>query len=261
MKTNLLSTLAMIIIIASTSLAQTSGDVYWHIDPRVKTCSMVVDPSLTPAEWKTFVQQVGPISAFKSLASAEPLGAMNFGVGIDMGRTPVDQHSLAWINTFTHPDADCPLGDAISFPVIRARVGVTDKMDVGAYWTTAPGANYGMAGGEIRYQISSESENLPAAMVRGSATFLTGVPDFDLGIYSAEVLASKKVAMFTPYVGLRGGLVSGALTTSQVNLSDERVFFAQGYAGVTTSLWIVNVAAEYNISYVNTFAFTLGFNF
>ena len=83
---------------------------------------------------------------------------MNFLIAIDKASTPVDQHDLAWINTFTHPDEDCPLGDAIIVPTIRASMGVSDNMDVGGYWTTAPSANYGMVGGEFKYAFLQESE-------------------------------------------------------------------------------------------------------
>jgi hypothetical protein len=265
MKTKLITAMAIASIIsafASTSYAQgNSNDVYWRIDPNVKDCSMVIDPSLTQAQWKTFVQQVGPLASFKSLASAEPLGTMNFNVGIDFGRTPVDQRNPAWINTFTHPDADCPLGDAIAFPTIRARMGVSDKMDIGAYWITSPEANYGMVGGEVKYQVSKESETLPATAVRGSVTFLTGVSDFDVNVYGIDLLASKKIAVFTPYVGFRGSLAVGIETTPKVNLDKESLFFAQGYAGVSCSIWKFSLAAEYNVSHVNTFALAVGVNF
>jgi hypothetical protein len=265
MKNKLVSAIAnasIIFVLVSTSNAQGNGsDVYWHIDPSVKSCSMVIDPSLTQAQWKVFVKQVGAISTFKSLASADPLGKMNFNIGIDNSHTPIDQHNLAWINTFTHPDADCPLGDAISIPTIRARMGVSDNMDIGAYWTTAPGANYGMVGGEFRYRFSKESETLPAAAVRTSVSILTGVSDFDFNAYSVELIASKKIAMFTPYVGFRGSLAVGTETTPKVHLDKESVFFAQGYAGVSSSIWVFTVAAEYNVSQVNTFALAVGVNF
>ena len=139
MKRNLRTALASFIIscfIVSTSSAQMNGsNVYWHIDPGVKSCSMVIDPSLTQAQWQTFIKQAGAILTFKSLASAQPLGKANFYIALENDNSPIDQHSLAWINTFTHPDADCPLGDAVSFPAIRARIGLSEDMDLGAYWT------------------------------------------------------------------------------------------------------------------------------
>jgi len=252
----------IIFVFVSTSYAQGNGsDVYWHIDPSVKSCSMVIDPSLTQAQWKTFVKQVGAITAYKSLASAEPLGTMNFSIGINYSSSPIDQRNLAWVNTFTHPDADCPLGDAVSIPTLRARMGVSDNMDIGAYWTSAPGGNYGMVGGEFKYRFSQESEKLPAAAVRGSVTILTGVPDYDLQVYSIDVLASKKIAMLTPFVGFRGSLAIGTETTSKVNLNKESLFLTQGYAGVSYSIWMLSLAAEYDVSTVNTFALAVGFNF
>jgi len=264
MKNKLICTIAntiIIFVIASTSYAQHhSSDVYWHIDPSVKSCSMVIDPSLTQGQWKTFVQQIGAIATFKSLASAEPLDKFNFNIGIDYSNTPIDQHNLAWINTFTHPDEDCPLGDAITIPTLRARMGLSDNMDIGAYWTTAPGANYGMVGAELKYTFLRESEELPAVAVRGSFTILTGVPDYDFNIYSVDLVTSKKIAMFTPYVGFRGSLGIGTETTSKVNLNTERILFTQGFAGVSYSIWILSITVEYNISNVNTFALAFGFN-
>jgi hypothetical protein len=248
-------------VFVSQSHAQSGGsDVYWHIDPTVKSCSMIIDPSLTQNQWHTFVKQVGAISSFKSLASATPLGKMNFRVGVEYGSTPIDQHDPAWINTFAHPDADCPLGDAVVYPTLRASMGVSDNMDIGGYWTVAPGANYGMLGGEFKYTFLLESEKLPAAAVRASATVLTGVPDFDLGIYSIDLLASKEIAMFTPYAGIRTSLAVGTETTSKVDLSTESVSLVQGYAGVVYSIWMVSLAAEYNVSSVNTVAFAIGVN-
>ncbi len=242
--------------------AQSNGSgVYWHIDPSVKTCSMVINSSLTQAQWHKFTKQVGAILSFKSLASAQTLGKMNFYINIDDSYTPIDQHDLAWINTFTHPDENCPLGDAISYPTIRARMGVSDNMDIGAYWTTAPDANYGMVGGEFKYKFLQESEKLPAAAVRASVSILTGVPDYNMNVYGVDLMASKKIAMLTPYIGFRESLAIGTETTSKVNLDKESLLITQGYAGVSYSIWMLSLAAEYNVSSVNTFAFAIGFNF
>jgi hypothetical protein len=253
--------LIMVVFVSVSYPQGNTGDVYWRIDPSVKSCSMVIDRSLTQAQWKTFVQQVGAISSNKSLASTETQGAMNFSVGIEYGRTPVDQHNPAWINTFVHPDADCPLGDAISYPALWAKMGVSENMDIGTYLTRAPDANYGMVGGEVKYRFVEESETLPAAAVRGSVTILTGVSDFNLNIYGIEVLVSKTIGMFSPYTGLRGNLAVGTETTSKVDLKTESVVVPQGYAGVSCSLWRLNLAAEYDLAYVNTFAFSIGFRF
>ena len=243
----------------SSSSAQTNGsDIYWHTDHNVKDCSMVIDPSLTQGEWRTFVKQVGAVTSFKTLASAKPLGFMEYVVGIDMSYSPIDQHDRAWINTFTHPDETCPLGDVIAIPTFRGRIGVSDRMDVGAYWTSAPDANYGIVGAEFRYALSAESETMPAVAARGSVTILTGVSDFDASIYGLEASASKTIGYVTPYAGLRGILAVGSETTTKVDLSREMIPLAQAFVGVTGSIWVLDVAAEYNVSVVNTFALVVG---
>ena len=250
----------ILFLFVSASHAQSGGgDIYWHMDPNVKSCSMVIDTSLTQGQWHRFTKQVGAISSFKSLASAKTLGKMKFNIAIDDAYSPVDQHDLAWINTFTHPDENCPLGDVITYPTLRASMGVSDNMDIGGFWTTAPGANYGMLGGEIKYAFLQESGQNPAAAVRASATLLTGVRDFNLGIYSVELMASKRIAMLTPYVGLRESMVNATETTPKVDLNSESILITQGYAGVAYLIWKLNLAAEYNVSTVNTFAFTIGF--
>ncbi len=252
--------LVLFLLVPMTHAQSDAGDVYWHIDPGVKSCSMVMDPSLTQVQWHTFTRQAGAMVTFKSLAPATTLGKMNFRVAIDYSSSPVDQHDPAWINTFTHPDADCPLGDAIRIPTIRAAMGVSDNMDIGGFWTTAPGANYGVVGGELKYAFLQESQRRPAAAVRASVSILTGVPDFNMNIYSVDLMTSKKLARFAPYVGFRQSLVIGTETTSKVDLDQERLSITQGYAGVAYSIWKLNLAAEYDVSIVNTFALVIGFN-
>jgi len=250
---------AVLSLFALTSHAQgTNGDVYWRIDPGVKSCSMVIHPSLTQAQWHRFTEQAGAILSFKSLAAAQALGKMNFTVAVDYASTPVDQHDLAWINTFVHPDEDCPLGDEITIPTIRASMGGSEKIDAGGFWTTAPNGNYGMVGAELKYAFLPQSGRIPAAAVRASMSLLTGVPDFNLNVFSADIVTSEKIARFTPYVGLKQSLAVGSETTTKVDLKRERIPITQGYMGVVCPVWRLNLAAEYDFSSVNTAAVAVG---
>ncbi len=258
-KQSIATVIALIpLLIPAASYAQEG--VYWHIDPSVKTCSMVIDPSLTQTQWGKFTRQVGAIASFKQLASAEPLGRMNFTFGIDYSSTPVDQHDPAWINTFTHPDVNCPLGDRIKVPTIRAALGVSQKLDVGGAWTTAPGANYGLLAGELKYAILGESAGVPAVAASTSVTALTGVPDFNLSIYSVGLMASKRFSRLAPYLGVRESLAVGTETTAKVDLNTEKIPLTQGFIGATYYIWKLGLAAEYNIAEVNTFDLVIGYN-
>ncbi|UCF64509.1 MAG: hypothetical protein JSW33_01385 [bacterium] len=252
--------LVIFLFISALQAQNGSGNVYWHIDPDVKTCSMVLDPTLTQDQWHKFTEQAGAILTFKSLAPATTLGKMNYKIAIDYSSTPVNQHDLAWINTFTHPDENCPLGDRIEIPTIRASVGITHNMDVGAYWTTAPGSNYGAVGGEYKYAFIQESRKMPATAVRASFSILTGVPDFNFNIYSIDLMASKNIYQLNPYVGFKESLFNATETTPKVDLNKARLSILQGFVGVSYSIWMINLAAEYNVSSVNSFAVAIGFD-
>jgi len=250
----------VVVLFPGGSYAQSGGgDVYWHIDPSITTCSMIIDPSLTQGQWRTFTRQASDIISFKSLASASPLGKRNITVSVDYSITPVDQRDPAWINTFAHPDESCPLGDRIEFPTLRARAGISNRWDLGAFWTTAPGANYGFMGGEAKYAFQEEAGRMPAAAVSAAVTVLTGVPDFDLTVYSVGLTTSKRVRAFTPFLGVRGNLAVGTETTSKVDLERERLLLPQGFIGAEYSVWQLTLAAEYDIADVNTFALVIGF--
>jgi len=249
-----------ILVLTCPAYSQAQDGVYWHTDPGVKTCSMVIDPALTQEQWKTFVRQAGALVSFKSLAPAEPLGRGHFTLGLDYGVTPVDQHDPAWINTFTHPDASCPLGDQIKMPSLRGTLGVSSRVDVVGFWSSAPNANYGVAGGALKYAFVKESAKVPAAAVTASYTGLTGVPDFNMSIYSIGVAASKRVAGFVPYLGVKQSLSVGTETTSKVDLAQETIPLGHAFVGATGSLWSINVAAEYEVAAVNTFSFMIGYH-
>ena len=252
---------ALLLLLARPAESQAAGDgVYWHIDPGVKTCSMVIDPSLSQDQWHTFVGQAGALVDFKSLASAEPLGQRQFAFGIVYTSTPVDQHDPAWINTFTHPDASCPLGDAVTFPSLRAAYGMTRTMDVVGFWSMAPEANYGFAGGAFQYAFLRESEKRPAAAVSASFTSLTGVPDFNFNVFTVGISASKQIRTLRPYLGVKQSVAVGKETTSKVDLATESVPITHGIFGVTWSVWKLGVAAEYDIATVNTLALQIGFH-
>jgi len=263
MKTKRLITAAAVTALSflySHALAQSSsGDVYWHIDPGVKTCSMVIDPSLTQDQWKRFTREAGEMVVFKPLAGAEPLGRNHFTLSIEYSVSPIDQHDQAWINTFTHPDEDCPLGDQIVLPIIRGKYGIADKWDVGIMWTSAPQANYGLIGGEVKYAFLDEAGRMPALSAAVSFVSLTGVKDFDMNIGSLGVMAGKRYGGFSPYVGVRESLLMSAETTDKVDLKNENIPATQGFVGLAYTIWHIDLAAEYTLSDIQTFSFLVGY--
>ena len=61
---------------------------YWVVDQGVKTCSIVLDLSLTQDQLMRFSRQAAGITSFKSLANAEVIGQNYFSIVIERSATP-----------------------------------------------------------------------------------------------------------------------------------------------------------------------------
>lgn len=154
----LLTCLSLIGIFNSKSMAQSHGhdpDVELHINSNLGSCDFDISPDLTQSEWKRFTKEAGNLLFLNPLASAKPLGVKKWDLVIEMTASNVDETSGAWNNTFSHPDSEHWLneGSQTAVPGMRFRMGITEKIDAGIYYTSAKpfGANYGFLGLEAKY--------------------------------------------------------------------------------------------------------------
>src|SRR5688500_2802769 len=131
-----------------------------HTNGRWDECAIVLSPHLTADSWRQFAKELGLVTYFRPLASAKPLGRGNGEVAIVQWGTRIDDGDAAWNDTFSHPDSTHYLfeGSILNIPGVMARVGVTDRLDVGAYFTKSIGANYGFIGGQVQYGLLNGSE-------------------------------------------------------------------------------------------------------
>ena len=174
-----------------------------------------------------FSRDVGLILSLKSLASAESLGAGNVDIGFGISYTSIEDSDPSWNNTFSHHDSEHYLGNAISFPYVHAKVGVTDRMDVGAYFTTNPNSNFAFLGIETKYAFLDESGDAPAAAVRATYATLLRVDDVTLNTFGLDFTFSKKLGRFTPYAGIAESLTISKEDTDFLDLvqgSESHVF-------------------------------------
>ena len=254
------------------SMAVAHGDsknVKLHVNPRWKECSFQLDPSLTQEAWHHFTAEAGLVTYFRSLTDAKPMGGGNFEVSILDWQTRIDDTDAAWNDTFVHPDSTHWLleGSSLAFPGLMFRAGLTDRIDVGAYWTKAPGANYGFWGGQVQYNFVNELEKKWAASARVSFVSMYGPEDFNFAVYGLDFLASKEYALISdwvsisPYAGVSTYLANSHETSAVVNLSDEHVVGVQGMVGAVTQISIARLAVEYSVARVNSLSFKLGVTF
>ncbi len=256
-------------MISSAISFASAQDVQLHVNPQWEECSFQIDPSLTQEAWHQFTREAGMVTYFRPVVSAEPLGAGHIELSILQWTTGIDETDDAWNNTFVHPDSTHYLvgGNELPFPGLSLRAGLSSKMDAGIYWTARPGANYGIVGGQLQYNLVNDTLKNWAVATRFSFNSLYGPDDLNLAVYGMDLLASKKIPVFSdwasisPYAGLSATLSHAHEKTDVVVLADENIAGFQSMIGAVAQIYCVRIGAEYNFANVNTLSYKLGVNF
>ena len=168
------------ILAAAPASAQSHTGVPLHVNTAYNRCFFDLHPELTKAQFEEFAGELGSILRFRQLGDAPTLGKGRFDVGLQYTMTPINDRKGAWNNTFSHPNADHPLGDIIEFPRIVARFGVSDRVDVGGWGGIAPGSNWGhrrlrYEGGAREAGCGPPGVGLDSAEHRGARRAVRGV--------------------------------------------------------------------------------------
>jgi hypothetical protein len=237
-----------------------------HVNTRWKECSIQLDPSLTQAAWRQFTQEAGLVAYFRPLSDAKPLGRGKFEVSMLQWETRIDDHDAAWNDTFVHPDSAHWLfeGAGLKFPGLMARVGVSNKTDVGVYLTKNPNANYGFVGGQVQQNLMGSVTSDWAAATRLSFTTLYGPDDVSFTVLGWDLVASREIpltswAAVSPYAGVSSYFAMSHEKSALVDLDDERVGGSQAMVGAVLELSAARLAVEYNAAKVNSLSMKVGF--
>ncbi len=257
------------IIFSVLSQLISAQDVHLHVNPQWEECSFQLDPSLTQQEFSEFTREAGLVAAFRPLNSASPLGAGRFEISLVQWKTTIDETKGAWNNTFVHPHDEHYLigGDALPFPGLTTRIGITDKLDAGTYWTMRPGANYGFLGAQVQYSVLNAEQHKVDCSSRLGFNSLYGPKDVNFAVYSLDVLVSRQFTVYknllslSPYVGTSIYLAHSREKSDVVDLKNENALGPQFLIGAVANIWNFRFAAEYNFANVNTVSIRLGYNF
>lgn len=242
----------LVLLLPATALP---ADPPLHVDPSVGDCEVRFAPELTQDAFRRFVREFGSVSAFKQGAPPTTLGRLGISLDVEQIFFSVDEHSAAWNDTFTHPAADHVLGSDKAFPKLRLRVGVTDDLEVGAFFAKSPSANYGWLGFETKYAVLRQGDDMPVALaVRGAYTKTLYVSDMDMHALTADVSIGRTFwKVLTPYVALGADAVLARETSPAVDLRTEHLVVPHAAGGLEVRFWHVAVGAEAQLSAINTF--------
>jgi hypothetical protein len=232
-----------------------------HTNDRWEECSIVLDPTLTQSVFHQFVREAGLVTYFRPMASAAPLGAGNFEVGLTKWGTRIDERAPAWNETFSHPDSEHYLvgGSTLQIPGVMARVGLSDRIDVGGYVTKSPGANYGFVGGQLQYNLLRAQEAGVDAAGRLGFVRVYGPEDVDLDTWGLDFTVSREVSRLSPYAQVSTYLARGRETTTKVALEDEDVLGLQATLGMTVRASALRLGGELNLASVPGFSIKVAF--
>ncbi len=207
-------------------------------------------------QFRGIVEDTSAAINYKALGPAEATGLLGFGIGAFANYTETE-NPQAW-KALTGSDVD-----QIGMVGIVAHKGLPLGIDVGAFYTTIPGADVDVFGAEVRYAILEGGVASPALAVRGSYTATKGIDDLKYRAYGADVSLSKGLTLVTPYAG--AGYVwatatpEGSLANS---LDEEDVSNARFFVGARITLLILELTPEYErVGDNNAFNLRLGFSF
>jgi hypothetical protein len=251
MKTTACSILvAWICLLPTTALAHGPNghpaDPNLHVDASLDDCSVQFSEELTQPAFSRFVREFGSVAAFKQMSPPTTLGQWGVAVGLEYIAFSVDDKSDAWNDTFAHPDAYHELGSDLAFPKLRARVGITDDLDVGAFYAQNPNANYGWVGVETKYGLLKQHRGMPLSLaLRGAYTKTLFVEDMDMHALTFDISAGHTFFdVLTPYAGVGGDGVLARETSDAVALDDEAQFAPHLLGGLEVRFWHVAMGVE-----------------
>lgn len=196
--------------------------------------------------FQDLVKEAGAMVAYRSVAPAEPGGLTGFDIGVEASFVEVD--SNVWDQVFESQDTP----GYVAMPKVHLRKGLPFGIDLGASYAMVPDSNIEVLGGEIQYAIMDGSTVLPALALRGHYSTLLGVDDLDLEVYGGDLVLSKGILMFTPYIGAgvmqTKGEYTGNIDTLKTELKDQDETTQRVFGGVQIALALLRITldAEYS---------------
>lgn len=182
---------------------------------------------------------LGAVLQFEQLAPAAPEGVTGFNFGLDLGATRIE-HKDAWRLATSG-------SDVTTVPMARVRLtkGLPGGVDIGAFYSTAPGTNIKAYGGELRYAILEGGAMEPAIGLRGTYNKISGVDQLGFHTESLELSISKGFGPFTPYAGA-GRIWVSSTPDPSTGLEKESFGENEVFAGFDISFVVMDFALEAN---------------
>lgn len=243
-----IGTLGMVAALAAPARAQYPGKgpaPTLHVDDAHDSCFFDLHPELTQAEFKEFSKELGSILRFRQMSDTTTLGKGKLDVSLQYSSTSIDDAKGAWNNTMSHPAADHWLGQSIPIPRLVARLGVSDRVDLGAWGSVNPQSNYGAVGVDAKIALLRQGPRWPVSVaIRPSVSSLVGPSEVWAASTSIDVSVSRAFGPLSPYVGFASTGTLAVERSKDVALDRAYGDDSLAYAGLAYRWRSLMVSAE-----------------
>ena len=208
-----------------------------------------LDPGMLENEFKDLSKEVGLLISYVPLSPAEPLGVLGFDIGVEITAAKISSGSTFWDNAV---GGNPP--DYLILPKIHVQKGLPFGIDVGAVFSTVPGSNITLYGGELKWAVLKGSIVSPAVAVRGTYTTLSGVDDIDASTYGLDASVSKGLGPLTPYAGLGQVWISTSENKAILDFDDVSTSATKLFVGTKLKILLLSIALQADFSDVNMYS-------
>lgn len=207
-------------------------------------------------EFRDLSKEVGLIISYVPLSPAEPLGLIGLDIGVEVTAARISAGSSFW----TKAVSDLSPPDYIIVPKVHVQKGLPMRIDVGAIFSTVPGSNITLYGGEIKWAIVEGSIVSPAVAVRGAFTTLAGVDDLDASTYSLDASISKGLGPLTPYTGM-GQVWIKTEEKAGLGLDNVSAGASKFFLGARLNILLLSLVLEADFSDIPMYSMRANFSF
>ena len=212
-----------------------------------QSSDITLRPGLTSEEFKEFTANLGSILRFRQLGDAATLGKRKGDVSVQLANTSVEDPKGA---------------PSLSFPQVVARVGVSDRVDIGAWGGFNANSNYGLVGFDTRIALLTQGPARPVSVsIRPSITSLVGPSDVWVASAGVDLSVSRAFGPVSPYVGVA---TTGSLAierSKDVDLDPATAERSLSYAGLSYRWRALSLAAEVEKGADVSYGFRIGTRF
>ncbi len=209
---------------------------------------------LSQSQFATLAENLSAATAYKAIAPAESLGVVGFDLGLSVSGTDIDDEIFDLASQGGWDMSTLPL------PRLHLQKGLPFHVDVGAFYTGAPGSDIRVWGAEVKYAFVPGGIATPAVAFRASYSKLEGVDELDLTNKGIELTVSKGFAMLTPYAGV-GRIYSDVEANDVATLKGESPELNRVYAGVNINLGLNLVLEADKTGDYTTYSAKVGIRF